>query len=77
MGHVILLLRRRPTAWLMLASLRAAAYSGFPPPPWRGAPPGPGDDFDLFRMGDLGFSHFRIPVLATIEGLRAIMEEVM
>ena len=36
--------------------------------PWLDAPPGPRDDFDLFRMGDLGFSHFRIPVLATIEG---------
>ena len=31
-------------------------------------PPRPADVFDVFRMGDLGFSHFRIPVLATIEG---------
>eukprot|EP01051_Picozoa_sp_SAG22_P001501 SAG22_NODE_60_length_23423_cov_8.445250_5_plen_1524_part_00 len=35
---------------------------------WLDAPPRPSDDFDIFRMGDLGFSHFRIPVLATIEG---------
>ena len=53
---------------LLLALLAAPTASPPPGPDWLDAPPGPADSFDLFRMGDLGYSHFRIPVLATIEG---------
>ena len=43
--------------------LAAVAFSELVP-----RPPGPADAFDLFREGDLGYSHFRIPILATVDG---------
>ena len=53
---------------LLLLLLLGHSPAPEPAPSWLDPPPGPADNCDLFRVGDLGFAHFRTPVLATIEG---------